>query len=128
MNNERDIIGELKSINKNILDLAHYIKNNKRKREPEHDQEQDQEQDQDHTDTKNRNIGNPNCAGRVFEDPPVPCLGGKYSDVIQKMLFNRKKIEVCKSCKLAKQRHGRAIKKQKEQESSLEPQPTLNPE
>jgi len=55
------------------------------------------------------------CAGRVWEDPQIPCPGGPKSHVkagtqIEDANGKKKNITICHSCKLARQKIKRAKK------------------
>jgi len=50
----------------------------------------------DHSDWK--------CEGYVWTEPPEPCKGGKKSDEKAGILFNNKRVVVCKACYLARDR------------------------
>ena len=57
------------------------------------------------------------CAGRVWEDPVGPCQPGKRSNVKLFIMHEKKRVTVCKECKLARDRSKnkakRALKKVK---------------
>lgn len=44
------------------------------------------------------------CEGYVWTEPPEPCKGGKKSDEKAGILFNNKRVVVCKACYLARDR------------------------
>jgi hypothetical protein len=50
----------------------------------------------DHSDWK--------CEGHVWAEPPEPCPGGKNSDQKAGILYNNKRVVVCKGCYLARDR------------------------
>lgn len=62
------------------------------------------------------------CAGRVWENPPIPCQGGPKSNEKAGIQINgenggkRKNITVCKTCKLAKQKATRNKNKKNKNE------------
>lgn len=62
------------------------------------------------------------CAGRVWENPPIPCQGGPKSNEKAGIQINgenggkRKNITVCKTCKLAKQKAARNKNKKNKNE------------
>ena len=44
------------------------------------------------------------CEGHVWAEPPEPCPGGKKSDEKAGILYNNKRVVVCKACYLARDR------------------------
>jgi len=57
------------------------------------------------------------CAGRVWEDPPIPCPGGPKAYKKAGIMFAMepdgplKKIVVCHQCKLARNNRNKKLKK-----------------
>ena len=57
------------------------------------------------------------CAGHVWEDPPTPCVPGTRINEKMKIMHNKKRVVVCKDCKLARDRENtkrRKLAKQNE--------------
>jgi len=60
------------------------------------------------------------CSGRVWEDPPGPCTPNEkhpeYSTEKCRIIFNKKRVVVCKECKLEKTRQNNRKRKQNKNE------------
>lgn len=61
------------------------------------------------------------CEGYVWAEPPEPCPGGKKSDEKAGILYNSKRVVVCKACYLARDRMKN--KEKRDQKKSGEEKP-----
>jgi len=53
------------------------------------------------------------CAGQVWETPAKPCLGvGDKAKIRKGILFNGKRLSVCKDCSLARDRKNSQMKRE----------------
>lgn len=62
---------------------------------------------------------NPQCAGRVYLDDPVPCQGGPDSETMVQIRHDKKMVRICKRCKLYRDKINRAKKRKLAEEKKL---------
>ena len=104
---------EIEMLNKYTKGIIDIVKKTKAELKNKRSKPEEEEEKEEEEEVKNRDFV---CVGRVWEEPIAPCQGGERSHISDGIIYNKKRLKVCRECSNARERFKNKQKKAKKDE------------